>query len=438
MRRDRKVRSHQRALPGGALRRLVFAAGLGAALLGSGCESPPPSAYVSGSQPASAVEVVAVGNNQVGEPCHYQPVSGGDFGIGAERAVSLYCGYWGQPSGRIFVLGDAEAVRLDGLATSGPWRTYINPRFACGAPTATRILDGTPAVLMQCTRRNGGWPHLAIATAVGGQVFVADTVPSALPALEAALGALGGRPVAGGGARPSEAAQLIASRSSGAPFGSGDLQRFYDLSAAGDAYNTIDDPANAEVSFREALAIQQRILGRDNPGLALTMMKLAAQISHQRAAPEADRLLDQAAALTARSGDPLISAQLDYYRAVNAAYEHKPREAAKWAETAEAAFSRLLPPGGGERPRLALAGQALGSQGIDVPVLMTDPAAPPTEQTAILGLAETLRLRAALAERAGDRAQSTALALRADRLLRSTGLAVSSTGARSLRLVAGN
>jgi len=438
MRRDRKVAAHQGALPGGALRRSIAAAGLIAALLGSGCESPPPDVYVSGSKSAAAVDAVAVGSNQVGEPCHYQPVAGGDFGIGAKRAVDLYCGYWGQPSGRIFVLGDADAARLDALATSGPWRTYIDPRFACGAPTATRILDGTPAVLMQCTRRNGGWPHLAIATAVGGQVFVADAVPSALPALEAALGALGGRPVAGGGARPSEAAQLIASRSSGAPFGSGDLQRFYDLSAAGDAYNTIDDPANAEVSFREALAIQQRILGRDNPGLALTMMKLAAQISHQRAAPEADRLLDQAAALTARSGDRLAAAQLDYYRAVNAAYEHKPREAAKWAETAEAAFGRLLPPGAGERPRLALAGQALGSQGIDVPVLMTDPAAPPTEQTAILGLAETLRLSAALAERAGDTAQSTALALRADRLLRSTGLGVSSTGARSLRLVAGN
>jgi len=438
MRRDRKVRAHQRALPRGTLRGLVFAAGLAAALSGSGCETPPPSAYVSGSQSAPAVGIVTVGNNQIGEPCHYQPVSGGDFGIGAKRAVDLFCGYWGQPSGRIFVLSDDDAARLDALATSGQWRTYINPRFACGAPTATRILDGTPAVLMQCTRRNGGWPHLAIATAVGGQVFVADAVPSALPALEAALGALGGRPVAGGGARPSEAAQLIASRSTGAPFGSGDLQRFYDLTAAGDAYNNIDDPANAEASFREALAVQQRILGRDNPGLALTMMKLATQISHQRTAPEADRLLDQAAALTARSGDPLVATQLDYYRAVNAAYEHKPREAAKWAETAEGAFSRLLPPGGGERPRLALAGQALGSQGVDVPVLMTDPAAPPTEQTAILGLAETLRLRAALAERAGDRAQSTALALRADRLLRSTGLAVSSTGARSLRLVAGN
>ena len=437
MRRDRKVvRGHSRTVPRIALSWLVLGTVLAAAL--SGCEAPPPSVYVSSSQAAPAVAVVAVGKNQVGEPCHYQPAATGDFGIGTGRAVALYCGYWGQPSGRIFELGDTGATRLDTLATSGPWRAYIDPRFSCGPPTATRIFDGAPAILMQCTRRNGGWPHLAIATAIGGQVFVADAVPSALPALEAALDALAGRPVAGGGGRPSEAAQLIASRSAGAPFGSGDLQRFYDLAGAGDAYNNIDDPANAEQSFREALAVQQRILGRENPGLALTMMKLAAQISHQRTAPEADRLLEQAAALTARSGDPLVVAQLDYYRAVTAAYEHKPREAARLAETAEAAFSRLLPPGGGERPRLNISGQALGSQGNDVPVLMADPAAPPTEQTVILGVAETLRLQAALAERAGDTAQSTALALRADQLLRSTGLAVSSTGARSLRLVASN
>jgi CHAT domain-containing protein len=439
MRGDWKVVSaQQRALPGRALRALLVAVGLVAALFGSGCESPPPNVYVSASQQAPAAGIVAIGNNQVGEPCHYQPASSGSFGIGARRVVDLYCGYWGQPSGRIFVLSDTDAPRLDTFATSGPWRSYIDPRFSCGTPTATRILGGSSAILMQCSRRNGGWPHLAIATTIGDQAFAADAVPSAFPALEAALGALAGRPIAAGGVRPSEAAQLIATRSTGAPFGSGDLQRFYDLATAGDAYNNIDDPANAEQSFREALAVQQRILGRDNPGLALTMMKLAAQISHQRNAPEADRLLEQAAMQTARSGDPLTAAELDYYRAVAAAYQHKPRDAARRAEIAEAAFSRLLPPGGGERPRSNIPGQALGSQGNDVPVLMADPAAPPTEQTVVLGLAETLRLRAALAERSGNTAESTALALKGDRLLRSTGLAVSSTEARSLRLVASN
>jgi CHAT domain-containing protein len=209
--------------------------------------------------------------------------------------------------------------------------------------------------------------------------------------------------------------------------------------AAGDADNNVDDPAHAEQAFREALAIQQRLLGQDNPGLALTMMKLAAQISHQRNAPEADRLLEQAAALAARSNDPLVLGQLDYYRAVTAAYEHKPREAAKWAEAAEVGFTRLLPPGAGARAPADLSpSSSLRSQGIDLALLTADSTTTPSEQTAVLGLAETLRLRAALAERAGNRADSNAFALRADRLLTSTALSVSSTGARSLRLVASN
>jgi hypothetical protein len=358
-------------MPGTSLKQLLLGAVFAAAF--ASCESPPPNVYVSGSQTAAAVAVVAAGEDEVGEPCHFQSSLAGNFGTGARRTVDLYCGYWGQPSGRIFDLGDAAGVQLNNLAMSGPWRAYLDQRFACGAPTATRILDGAPAILLQCTRRTGGWPHLAMTTAVGGRVFAADAFGSALPALEVTLGALGGRPVATGAAPPSEAARLIARGSARRRFGSGDLQRFYDLTAAGDADNTIDDPAAAEQAFREALAIQQRILGTSDPGLALTMMKLAAQISHQRTAPEADRLLDQASTLAARSNDPLVAAQLDYYRAVTTAYEGKPREADKWAAMAEAAFVRLLPPGIGESPRTYISVQYLKSRGIDVRLLTTDP-----------------------------------------------------------------
>ena len=126
MRRDCTIVSaRQGAVPGRALRRLVSWTVLVAAAL-SGCESPPPSVYVSGSQPTPVVAIVAVGNNQVGEPCHYQPASTGEFGIEAQRAAALYCGYWGQPSGRIFELGEADAARLYALATSGSWRSYID------------------------------------------------------------------------------------------------------------------------------------------------------------------------------------------------------------------------------------------------------------------------------------------------------------------------
>jgi len=141
-------------MPGTALKWLLLGAVFAVAC--SSCETPPSSAYVSGSQTASAVAVVAAGEDEVGEPCHFQASPAGHSSIGARRTVDLYCGYWGQPSGRIFDLGDASAARLDNLAVSGPWRTYLDQRFTCDAPTATRILDGVPTILLQCTRRTGG------------------------------------------------------------------------------------------------------------------------------------------------------------------------------------------------------------------------------------------------------------------------------------------
>ncbi len=437
VRRDAGVGRGDRGAVPMTLKQALLA--VAAAIAVAGCQPPPPDAYVSGAQTEPAAEAVPVGANQVGEACRYQPISTGDFPVGASRAFALYCGAWSQASGRIFELGGgADASRLNALAAAGPWRGYINERFACGAPTDTRLAGGAPAALMQCSRRNGGWPHLAMTAAVGGRVFGADAIPSALPVLEAALGSVSGAGAPTGRQAPSEAARLIANRSVGQPFGSGDLQRFYDLTSAGDAYNNVDDPANAERAFREALAIQQRILGRDNPGLAVTMMKLAAQIAHQRNAPEADRLLEIAASLSARSKDPLVTAQLDYYRAVTAAYQHRPEEALRRARTAETEFARLLPPGTTGRAGPDFTDQALRARGIDVPLLTAEAPLVPEQETAVLGLAETLRLQAALRGDAGEPEQSTQLALRAQRLLEANALAVTSTGARSLRLVAAN
>ena len=438
MRGDHKpVSARKRALPGTspALSRLILGGVLGLAF--AGCESPPGRDYVGGSSSASAtLEAVAVGNDAVGEPCRYQRSPSGTIATGARIEIGLYCGNWRQPSARIFELsGVADRT----AAASAPsWRGYLDARFRCGTPVPTQTIGGASALLLQCTRRYGGWPQVAMTTEIQGRVFAADAVPAAVPALEVAIASLGGLPPAGGGQRPSEVARLIARGTAAQPFGSGDLQRFYDLMAAGDADNNIDDAAAAERAFREALAVQQHFLGQNNPGLALTMMKLAAQIAHQRSAPEADLLLADAARLAARSNDPLLGAQLDYYRAVTAAYEQHPGEAESRAQAAAAGFTRLLPPGIGVGAAPDPTDDALRVRGIDVGELTADPARTPAEETAILGLAETWRLLAALAEKAGDTTASTALALRADRLLAATALTTTSTDARALRLVASN
>jgi len=210
---------------------------------------------------------VPIGPNEVGEPCRYQLRAGGTGVSSSQKDTTIYCGNWGQPSGRIFDLGEANTTQSRAaLARGGPWRVYLDQRFACGAPLQTEILGGAPAQLMSCTRLAGGWPHIAMTAVVGGKLFAADGVRSALPAIEATMAALTGN-AASSIATPRSAAQrLIATRSTGVPFGSGDEGRYFELTLLGDAYNNIDDPANAEQAYREALAVQQRLLGENNSG----------------------------------------------------------------------------------------------------------------------------------------------------------------------------
>ena len=358
----------------------------------------------------------------------------------------IYCGDWEQPSGRVAELNSAAGpAQLGAIAASGVWRTTIDQRFACGAPVQTSILAGSPAVLMECTRRVGGWPHLALASVVEGRVFVSDAVRPALPALERTIAALAGRSLPADAApAASEARRLIAQRSGGAPFGSGDLARFFEQLRLGDAYNNIGDPVNAERAYREALAIQQRILGPNDPGLALTMMKLGAQFAHQGNRREAERLLANAAALTARQPDPLLVAQLDFYRATAAAYNANPEEATRYVQRAETEFARLAPEALGRTGRepgtgggVVRGGMAV-SRGETTGPAGTDVVANSEERAAVLGLAETMRLHATLLQFSGRMEDAQALARRAEQLLAGTGLSYSSTGARSLRLIASN
>ena len=120
---------------------------IGAVLVSAfwGCETPPSNTYVSGSQRA-AVTKRAVGNNEVDEPCHFRRLATGDFGIGARRAVALYCGNWQQPSGRIFELGDAaggSSIRWPPRAVGA---TISTRALSAARRPHTRILDGAPAL----------------------------------------------------------------------------------------------------------------------------------------------------------------------------------------------------------------------------------------------------------------------------------------------------
>src|SRR5207302_2018199 len=96
-----------------------------------------------------------VGNNQVGEPCNYRQDSPPAAEIEARKSYSVRCGSWQQPSGRVHeaIQSRSGIDQLNALASGSPWRGRLDQILSCGTPTATRILDGIPASLVQCTRR---------------------------------------------------------------------------------------------------------------------------------------------------------------------------------------------------------------------------------------------------------------------------------------------
>ena len=127
--------------------------------------------------------------------------------------------------------------------------------------------------------------------------------------------------------RRSEAQRLIMGCTVGGSFGSGDEGRYFELTKLGDAYNNVDDPANAERSYREALAIQDA--GADDPGLAHDHHEARGAGQPSRStSTEADRPVDAGRTAASRSGwIARLFEQLDYYRAVTSAYEEKARRA---------------------------------------------------------------------------------------------------------------
>jgi CHAT domain-containing protein len=404
------------------------------ALFGAGCKTLPPEALAGGN--TAGAEVTAVGANQVGEPCQFQAGTLDDSDVGAARSYSVRCGSWQQPSGRVFIAAAAPTspAALATVAAQGLWRSYLNARLFCDEPRPTAILDGVEAVLMSCTRRNGGWPHLAIATSLGGRTFLVDGVPSALPALEATVASLSGRSVAAASQSPSAALQMLAASLSAQPFGSGDLDRYYGLMRLGDEQNAVENFAAAEDAFRDALAVQQRILGRNTPGIAMPLMHLALQISNQRRFVEADALFQRAGALIAQLPDPLVVARLDYYRAVHANTQGRHEDAKELAGRAEQEFAAFVPPELRETAARGATARASGeaTRAAGFSTLLVNP----DTQTAVLGLASVWRFEAILAYGDARDDDVRRMAQRARALIESSGLNPPGNLARATRISA--
>lgn len=378
-----------------------------------------------GGGPASETSAEATGpagQTTGGEDCAWRKAGNG-------ATYEIICGAWRDPSARV-ATGPAVSgtAALTQAVSSGSWREELNARAVCEAPQPTQILGGVEAVAMQCRRRNGGVPHLALAASTGGRTFFADGVAPSLPAMEATIATLSGRSVSSANSADRSALLALAARGS---FGTGDIQRYQNLMRVG-AYNNIEENfVAAEDAYRDALALHQRLFGADNPEQVDALVHLALQISNQGRFDEAQGLFDRAERLAPQVSDPMLRARIEHYRAAHYANRRDLAKATAELDQAESLYMtaepRLAslaatarrPTGGGVQGSRAFRGPdprqgggfADSAESLD-----------PNVQLAAYGLADVWRVRGLLAQREGDCPAGRDWALRAEALQEASGI----------------
>ncbi|MCC6716761.1 MAG: CHAT domain-containing protein [Acetobacteraceae bacterium] len=415
---------------------LRFRHSLVAALLAVGlaaCSTPPDSAYVSGGQSSKAEGGLALGKNATGEDCTQQ-------GLG--EGADVYCGTWLQPSARIRRPPPGSPASAAAMATDGPWRTALDQRFACQPAIPTTILGSEPALLLQCTRRVGGWAHVALVATVGGTTWLADGVQPSLPVMERAIGVLSGRLPATAAATETlggAAQRLLAERAAARAFSSGDVGEYDRLVRVADDSNRIEDFSGSEKNLRAALALQQKAIGADNPNTVVSLIGLALQVSNQRRYAEADALFARAEQMVGTADDPIQAIRLVHYKALHAANQGHPEQALPLLARAGRGYADLLPDEvRNARPRAAARIGSSGSgSGMAELLPNREMLSAPTTRTALLGLIEVHRREASMLRQLGRLDESLAALRLASNLISGNGLRQPIITARMARTSAG-
>lgn len=387
------------------------------ALLGglalAGCQAPPPAAYLA-DQVRSATGEPA-GENARGEPCMVTTLPAPALDQPVARANNLFCGGWSQPAARLVTLrGDGtDAATLQRLATGGLWRQGLEERLLCTGVEQTRLAGGTPAVLLRCVRRRGGWPHMAMVLAGREGPVLVDGLATTLPVVERLVNGGGGERTAG----RSAAMEIAVARLSAEAYGAADASRFEQLMALGHDLNQAEKFAAAEEAYRAALAIQQQVIGADNPDTAGPLMALALNVSSQ--GRDAAPLFERAAQLAPRAVNPLLAPRLLQYRGMDLLNRDDAEAALPLLQQAEAAYARLS-------PTIAQLDRAEAEPGS---ALILDT----LTQSAVLGVAESRRYRGVALARLRRPEEALPLLRDARRLLRNAGLDSSVLVGRNLR-----
>ena len=233
---------------------------------------------------------VPVGKNRTDEACRLRLVREGDRqGPGGMRPqrYHLFCEGWTQPSGEIRRFRARRDLPPARLVSESGWQQDFADRLDCGEPEPTALRDGTRAVLRQCKDQEGGWPVVVAAASASGRSYTFEALPTNFGLLESAYEVLEGkRGVEPSGGATGEISAAIRRAealvgATGKLIGVQDIGNLDTLRELGNNQSHAGNYRGYEATFRRALEIQERVLGRDTPSAGYTLASIGHVVSLQ-------------------------------------------------------------------------------------------------------------------------------------------------------------
>jgi CHAT domain-containing protein len=315
-----------------------------------------------------------------GEPC----VATG--AVTAGQPLSIACGAVQHPAGQVTLVPLPPALPADADKRHAALAALLKggqDELSCNPPDW--VQPGDQAVMV-CSLASNGWPRVVLGVTAAGNLYRAEGVPAALPALEGALASVSKTQNASAGQAVLRAVQAKLPAET-LKASAGDYGRFGELVEKARLAASADDYAGAESDYREALGIETRLFGPDSFVVGQTVMELALQVSNQGRFSEAAALFRRAAPIVQGSSSDTARARLASYRALDAANQRNYADALKYAREASAL----------RRTQASANQPPAGSEMANVPQNQGE-------------LAHSLRIEASMALRLGDLAAARAAA----------------------------
>jgi CHAT domain-containing protein len=244
-----------------------------------------------------------IGKNRTDEACRLRLVQerGAQAGGGVSfQRYNLFCEGWTQPSGEIRRFRARKDLPPALLVSESGWQQDFVERLDCGEAESTSLRDGTPAALRQCKAQEGGWPVVVAAATAGARSYTFEALPTNFGVLETAYEVLEGkRGVEPSGRATGEVSAAIRRAealvgATGKLIGVQDIGGLDTLTRLGNNQIWAGNFRGSEATFRRALEIQERLLGRDAPSSGYALTSLAHAVSLQGRLQEADQLFARA------------------------------------------------------------------------------------------------------------------------------------------------